>query len=223
MLINYLQRGVLHMNITNIPYKVYKYYFSIDNIEQAKLIQSKIDEQLNKCNFDKSDLNLLIDYSKDFTSICNDVINRNNITTSEEYKISIKTLKIINSNAQSLLYSKKYKHNINIMIIKDCYNEIDKYISFSKKPESLFLIYIFSMLTVFISTILIFKNFINNTFVYLSLLALFIILIVLPLIFYKWFGRKLKCIANIITNKINNYKGRKTIEKLNNCLNNIQH
>lgn len=223
MLINYLQRGVLHMNITNIPYKVYKYYFSIDNIEQAKLIQSKIDEQLNKCNFDKSDLNLLIDYSKDFTSICNDVINRNNITTSEEYKISIKTLKIINSNAQSLLYSKKYKHNINIMIIKDCYNEIDKYISFSKKPESLFLIYIFSMLTVFISTILIFKNFINNTFVYLSLLALFIILIVLPLIFYKWFGRKLKCIANIITNKINNYKGQKTIEKLNNCLNNIQH
>jgi hypothetical protein len=211
------------MNITNIPYKVYKYYFSIDNIEQAKLIQSKIDEQLNKCNFDKSDLNLLIDYSKDFTSICNDVINRNNITTSEEYKISIKTLKIINSNAQSLLYSKKYKHNINIMIIKDCYNEIDKYISFSKKPESLFLIYIFSMLTVFISTILIFKNFINNTFVYLSLLALFIILIVLPLIFYKWFGRKLKCIANIITNKINNYKGQKTIEKLNNCLNNIQH
>lgn len=223
MLINYLQRGVLHMNITNISYKVYKYYFSIDNIEQAKLIQSKIDEQLNKCNFDKSDLNLLIDYSKDFTSICNDVINRNNITTSEEYKISIKTLKIINSNAQSLLYSKKYKHNINIMIIKDCYNEIDKYISFSKKPESLFLIYIFSMLTVFISTILIFKNFINNTFVYLSLLALFIILIVLPLIFYKWFGRKLKCIANIITNKINNYKGQKTIEKLNNCLNNIQH
>lgn len=107
------------------------------------------------------------------------------------------------------------------MIIKDCYNEIDKYISFSKKPESLFLIYIFSMLTVFISTILIFKNFINNTFVYLSLLALFIILIVLPLIFYKWFGRKLKCIANIITNKINNYKGQKTIEKLNNCLNNI--
>ena len=211
------------MNITNIPYKVYKYYFSIDNIEQAKLIQSKIDEQLNKCNFDKSDLNLLIDYSKDFTSICNDVINRNNITTSEEYKISIKTLKIINSNAQSLLYSKKCKHNINIMIIKDCYNEIDKYISFSKKPESLFLIYIFSMLTVFISTILIFKNFINNTFVYLSLLALFIILIVLPLIFYKWFGRKLKCIANIITNKINNYKGQKTIEKLNNCLNNIQH
>lgn len=211
------------MNIINIPYKVYKYYFSIDNIEQAKLIQSKIDEQLNKCNFDKSDLNLLIDYSKDFTSICNDVINRNNITTSEEYKISIKTLKIINSNAQSLLYSKKYKHNINIMIIKDCYNEIDKYISFSKKPESLFLIYIFSMLTVFISTILIFKNFINNTFVYLSLLALFIILIVLPLIFYKWFGRKLKCIANIITNKINNYKGQKTIEKLNNCLNNIQH
>lgn len=211
------------MNITNIPYKVYKYYFSIDNIEQAKLIQSKIDEQLNKCNFDKSDLNLLIDYSKDFTSICNDVINRNNITTSEEYKISIKTLKIINSDAQSLLYSKKYKHNINIMIIKDCYNEIDKYISFSKKPESLFLIYIFSMLTVFISTILIFKNFINNTFVYLSLLALFIILIVLPLIFYKWFGRKLKCIANIITNKINNYKGQKTIEKLNNCLNNIQH
>lgn len=211
------------MNITNIPYKVYKYYFSIDNIEQAKLIQSKIDEQLNKCNFDKSDLNLLIDYSKDFTSICNDVINRNNITTSEEYKISIKTLKIINSNAQSLLYSKKYKHNINIMIIKDCYNEIDKYISFSKKPESLFLIYIFSMLTVFISTILIFKNFINNTFVYLSLLALFIILIVLPLIFYKWLGRKLKCIANIITNKINNYKGQKTIEKLNNCLNNIQH
>ena len=211
------------MNITNISYKVYKYYFSIDNIEQAKLIQSKIDEQLNKCNFDKSDLNLLIDYSKDFTSICNDVINRNNITTSEEYKISIKTLKIINSNAQSLLYSKKYKHNINIMIIKDCYNEIDKYISFSKKPESLFLIYIFSMLTVFISTILIFKNFINNTFVYLSLLALFIILIVLPLIFYKWFGRKLKCIANIITNKINNYKGQKTIEKLNNCLNNIQH
>lgn len=211
------------MNITNIPYKVYKYYFSIDNIEQAKLIQSKIDEQLNKCNFDKSDLNLLIDYSKDFTSICNDVINRNNITTSEEYKISIKTLKIINSNAQSLLYSKKYKHNINIMIIKDCYSEIDKYISFSKKPESLFLIYIFSMLTVFISTILIFKNFINNTFVYLSLLALFIILIVLPLIFYKWFGRKLKCIANIITNKINNYKGQKTIEKLNNCLNNIQH
>lgn len=211
------------MNITNIPYKVYKYYFSIDNIEQAKLIQSKIDEQLNKCNFDKSDLNLLIDYSKDFTSICNDVINRNNITTSEEYKISIKTLKIINSNAQSLLYSKKYKHNINIMIIKGCYNEIDKYISFSKKPESLFLIYIFSMLTVFISTILIFKNFINNTFVYLSLLALFIILIVLPLIFYKWFGRKLKCIANIITNKINNYKGQKTIEKLNNCLNNIQH
>lgn len=211
------------MNITNIPYKVYKYYFSIDNIEQAKLIQSKIDEQLNKCNFDKSDLNLLIDYSKDFTSICNDVINRNNITTSEEYKISIKTLKIINSNAQSLLYSKKYKHNINIMIIKDCYNEIDKYISFSKKPESLFLIYIFSMLTVFISTILIFKNFINNTFVYLSLLALFIILIVLPLIFYKWFGRKLKCIANIITNKINNYKGQKTIEKLNSCLNNIQH
>lgn len=209
------------MNITNISYKVYKYYFSIDNIEQAKLIQSKIDEQLNKCNFDKSDLNLLIDYSKDFTSICNDVINRNNITTSEEYKISIKTLKIINSNAQSLLYSKKYKHNINIMIIKDCYNEIDKYISFSKKPESLFLIYIFSMLTVFISTILIFKNFINNTFVYLSLLALFIILIVLPLIFYKWFGRKLKCIANIITNKINNYKGQKTIEKLNNCLNNI--
>lgn len=221
MLINYLQIGVLHMNITNISYKVYKYYFSIDNIEQAKLIQSKIDEQLNKCNFDKSDLNLLIDYSKDFTSICNDVINRNNITTSEEYKISIKTLKIINSNAQSLLYSKKYKHNINIMIIKDCYNEIDKYISFSKKPESLFLIYIFSMLTVFISTILIFKNFINNTFVYLSLLALFIILIVLPLIFYKWFGRKLKCIANIITNKINNYKGQKTIEKLNNCLNNI--
>ena len=211
------------MNITNIPYKVYKYYFSIDNIEQAKLIQSKIDEQLNKCNFDKSDLNLLIDYSKDFTSICNDVINRNNITTSEEYKISIKTLKIINSDAQSLLYSKKYKHNINIMIIKDCYNEIDKYISFSKKPESLFLIYIFSMLTVFISTILIFKNFINNTFVYLSLLALFIILIVPPLIFYKWFGRKLKCIANIITNKINNYKGQKTIEKLNNCLNNIQH
>lgn len=211
------------MNITNIPYKVYKYYFSIDNIEQAKLIQSKIDEQLNKCNFDKSDLNLLIDYSKDFTSICNDVINRNNITTSEEYKISIKTLKIINSNAQSLLYSKKYRHNINIMIIKDCYSEIDKYISFSKKPESLFLIYIFSMLTVFISTILIFKNFINNTFVYLSLLALFIILIVLPLIFYKWFGRKLKCIANIITNKINNYKGQKTIEKLNNCLNNIQH
>lgn len=211
------------MNITNIPYKVYKYYFSIDNIEQAKLIQSKIDEQLNKCNFDKSDLNLLIDYSKNFTSICNDVINRNNITTSEEYKISIKTLKIINSNVQSLLYSKKYKHNINIMIIKDCYNEIDKYISFSKKPESLFLIYIFSMLTVFISTILIFKNFINNTFVYLSLLALFIILIVLPLIFYKWFGRKLKCIANIITNKINNYKGQKTIEKLNNCLNNIQH
>lgn len=223
MLINYLQIGVLHMNITNISYKVYKYYFSIDNIEQAKLIQSKIDEQLNKCNFDKSDLNLFIDYSKDFTSICNDVINRNNITTSEEYKISIKTLKIINSNAQSLLYSKKYKHNINIMIIKDCYNEIDKYISFSKKPESLFLIYIFSMLTVFISTILIFKNFINNTFVYLSLLALFIILIVLPLIFYKWFGRKLKCIANIITNKINNYKGQKTIEKLNNCLNNIQH
>ena len=91
------------MNITNISYKVYKYYFSIDSIEQAKLIQSKIDEQLNKCNFDKSDLNLLIDYSKDFTSICNDVINRNNITTSEEYKISIKTLKIINSNAQSLL------------------------------------------------------------------------------------------------------------------------
>ena len=119
------------MNIINIPYKVYKYYFSIDNIEQAKLIQSKIDEQLNKCNFDKSDLNLLIDYSKDFTSICNDVINRNNITTSEEYKISIKTFNIINSNAQSLLYSKKYKHNINIMIIKDCYNEIDKYISFS--------------------------------------------------------------------------------------------
>lgn len=211
------------MNIINIPYKVYKYYFSIDNIEQAKLIQSKIDEQLNKCNFDKSDLNLLIDYSKDFTSICNDVINRNNITTSEEYKISIKTLNIINSNAQSLLYSKKYKHNINIMIIKDCYNEIDKYISFSKKPESLFLIYIFSMLTVFMSTILIFKNFINNTFVYLSLLALFIILIVLPLIFYKWFGRKLKCIANIITNKINNYKRQKTTEKLNNCLNNIQH
>lgn len=211
------------MNITNIPYKVYKYYFSIDNIEQAKLIQSKIDEQLNKCNFDKSDLNLLIDYSKDFTSICNNIINRNKITTSEEYTMAIKALNIINSNAQSLLYSKKYKHNINIMIIKDCYSEIDKYISFSKKPESLFLIYIFSMLTVFISTILIFKNFINNTFVYLSLLALFIILIVLPLIFYKWFGRKLKCIANIITNKINNYKGQKTIEKLNNCLNNIQH
>lgn len=200
------------MNIINIPYKVYKYYFSIDNIEQAKSIQSKIDEQLNKCISDEIDLSILRNYIKDFKSICNNIINRNKITTSEEYTMAIKALNIINSNAQSLLYSKKYRKGVEIKILQDFYNEIDKLISFSKTPLKIFII-VYLAFILFLIVLLAKIRTLYTELPYEIYISAFPIA-ALPLIFINQIQRKLKKILSIISSKINNHREQQHLKKL---------
>lgn len=200
------------MNIINIPYKVYKYYFSIDNIEQAKSIQSKIDEQLNKCISDEIDLIILRNYIKDFKSICNNIINRNKITTSEEYTMAIKALNIINSNAQSLLYSKKYRKGVEIKILQDFYNEIDKLISFSKTPLKIFII-VYLAFILFLIVLLAKIRTLYTELPYEIYISAFPIA-ALPLIFINQIQRKLKKILSIISSKINNHREQQHLKKL---------
>lgn len=200
------------MNIINIPYKVYKYYFSIDNIEQAKSIQSNINEQLNKCISDKTDLIILKNYIKDFKSICNNIINRNKITTSEEYTMAIKALNIINSNAQSLLYSKKYRKGVEIKILQDFYNEIDKLISFSKTPLKIFII-VYLAFILFLIVLLAKIRTLYTELPYEIYISAFPIT-ALSLIFSNQIQRKLKKILSIISSKINNHKEQQHLKKL---------
>lgn len=205
------------MDISNMPYDIYKYYFNVNQIKQAYEVQKSISLLIDKCEnlISEPIITKLLEYDKDFKNICSYIINKENINSSETYDIALKTLCLINTNAQKLLYTKKHKINSYITDLKDSYNKIDKYISFSKNPEKLFLLYLLFIFILFISTsYLIFSNFAFNTFVYLSVPILFIIFVILPLIFYKWVEQKLKNIVNSIANKINNHKGQKAIIKI---------
>ena len=205
------------MDISNIEYDTYKIHFNVDDIQKAYELQDTILHKLNKCNLDEYELSLLTDYVLRFRETCLILIHKENIDTSELYDVYVKTLKSINSLAQNLLYSKKYKHNINIMQLKDYYNRIDKYLSFSKSPEKLFLLCLLfnSVLLVFTSIMII--NLTSNN-VYLSRLIplLTIFLIILPLCFSKQIKNLLKKLSNILTYKINTHKCEYFLKKLNN-------
>lgn len=203
------------MNISDIPYDIYKYYFNINAIEQAYKLQDEIKIQIKKCYLSHKDSKELMNYVKDFSEICDNILHRTSINTSELLVIAVKSLALINLKAQYLVYNNKYKHNYNIITLKKHYNNIDKYISVYKSEEKLFCkLIIINLLITLLCSIIICCFAINyNYLLYRLIFPLIILFLVVPILRHNKIKTKLKQASIIYYYRKNNYFDYKKLKK----------
>lgn len=197
------------MNINNISDVAYNHNFNIDSIEQAYELHKIISQKLDKLNIKEQNKKQLQTYANDFQLECKRLINRNNINSEKDYCYSLNALIIINTKAQSILYSKEYRHNIDIELLKDDYNRVDKHIATFQSKEKLFIIFII-ILTIILVSLVFFMSYLLKELTLLNAL----LLISIPLIFYKKIGKTLKRLHIKYTLYKYNYIGHKKMKKL---------
>lgn len=194
------------MSSSKINYNVYQVQYNIKNIKKASALQDKLTDLLPKCNLSDEDFKTLKDNIKSFKSISKSIIKGNIPTT--ECKLSINTLIALNSKSQSILYHKRYSHNIQVMTLKDCYNNIDEYLKSSQSAEKLFLKY---FVIVLLATSKLAYDICNvasqNNFLLYRLIPLLVIGLAINLTFSKRISLKLKILYCKYTIHSNTYIG----------------
>lgn len=129
------------MDIKSINEIEYIYIFQIDNLKKAKILCEEINNEIARDKFSlDSDFDKMIHiYNKDFISICNNLINRININSIEDYNNAVKSLIIINSKAKQIINKikdKKLKNDLEPLYKK--YREIECNIPFATTRTDMF-------------------------------------------------------------------------------------
>lgn len=181
------------MDIKSINEIEYIYIFQIDNLKKAKILCEKINNEIARDKFSvDSDFDKMIHiYNKDFISICNNLINRININSLEDYNNAVKSLIIINSKAKQIINKikdKKLKNNLKPLYKK--YLEIECNIPFATTRTDMFFnnhitATLIALIVVLMAELFVFAIFSENEILIAASAVTMVIIFPLYFIFHK--------------------------------------
>lgn len=181
------------MDIKNINEIEYFYIFQIDNLKKAKTLCEDIIKTIKQdkisleSNFDK----MIQTYNKDFISICNNLIERTNIVSIEDYNNAVKSLIIINAKTKQLINenkNKKYKAVLKSLYKK--YLQIESNIPFATTRTDMFFnnhitATLIILVLFLVAEIIFFAIFSDNEILIAVSAATMIVILLLYFIFFK--------------------------------------